>query len=174
MRIVHLSASVSIRYNLARQRMLCEFTALFSVGLCDFSVSSRLNFLNRRSGVKRKEKFFMRQNARKRVRMCLNQSRVRLNAGRSALMRRVQVSMVLKNRSETSHFYSALFEPMQINSTESVLFSRATQIEDHLERCGRVKGTLISERQKGKSTFCSFRWGTFKQCVKNSHIRLAL
>ena len=95
----------------------------------------------------------MRQNARKRVRTCLNQSRERLNAGRSALMRRVQMSSVLKNRSETSHFDSAPFEPMQIDSTESILFSRATQIGDHLECRSRVKGALISGKLFRKENF---------------------
>ena len=103
----------------------------------------------------------MRQNAKKRVRMCLNQSRMRSNAGRRALMRLVQVSIVLKNRSQTSHFDSAPFKPMQIDSTESVLFSRATQIGDHLECRVRVKRILISGKLfwKEKIRLVNFPFG---------------
>lgn len=71
------------------------------------------------------------------------------NVCRSVSKSEVQVSIAFENRSETSHFCSALFESMRFGSSESVLHSRATPIEDHRERRVRVKENLISGRCQG-------------------------
>lgn len=68
------------------------------------------------------------------------------NARRSVSKSEVQVSSALENRSESSHFCSAHFEPMRFGSSESVVHSRATLIEDHRERRVRVKENLISSK----------------------------
>gem|GEM_PF-2080110 len=101
----------------------------------------------------------MRRSGMNRERKRAMNVRRQSNVSRSASITEVQVSIVLRNRSETSHFDSAPFEPLQIDSTESVLHSRATQIRDHVERRVRVKGTLISGKKSNKEieTGCPFK-----------------
>ena len=107
-----------------------------------------VNFHQRRGGIKRNRIIMMCRSAKNRVRKCMMYVRQRSQGRRSVSKSEVQVSIVLENRSETSHFDSAPVELMRFDSAESVLHSRATQNEEHVERRGSVKGKLISRRDQ--------------------------